>query len=90
MLFLDVSIKRKDNKFITSVLSKPSFTYKYLSFQSYCSKRKKGLIKTLFHRAKKIFCPEVFEIEFNVIKEMLIKNGYRNPLIDRVLKTEIT
>ena len=42
--------------------------------------------KTLFHRAKKLCSPEVFEIELNVIKEMLIKDGYPNPLIDRVFK----
>ena len=54
------------------------------------SKRRKiSLTKTLFYRAKKIYSPEVFEIELNVIKEVLIKNGCRNPLIDRVFKTEL-
>ena len=52
-------------------------------------RRKISLIKNLFYRAKKIYSPEVFEIELNVIKEVLIKNGCRNPLIDRVFKTEI-
>ena len=33
--------------------------------------------------------PEVLKIELNVTKEMLIKKGYSNPLIDRVFKTEI-
>ena len=87
--FLDVLIKRKDNKFITSIFRKP-FTGQYLNFQSYCSKRRKiGLIKTLFHRANKICSPEVFQNELKVIKELLIKNGYPNPLIDRVFKTEL-
>ena len=73
------------------VFRKPSFTGQYLNFQSFCSKRRKnGLIKTLFNKTKKIFFPEVFEIELNVIKEMLIKNGYPNPLIDKVFKTEIS
>ena len=47
--FLDVLIKRNDNKFITSIFRKP-FTGQYLNFQSYCSKRKKiGMTKTLFY-----------------------------------------
>ena len=76
--------------FITLVFRKPSFTGQYLNFQSCCSKRRKtSLIKTLFHKAKKICSLEVFEIELNVLKEMLIKNGYPNPLIDKVFKTEI-
>ena len=55
--FLDVLIKRKDNKFITSIFRKP-FTGQYLNFQSYCSKRRRtGLIKTLFHRTNKICSP---------------------------------
>ena len=65
--FLDVLIKRKDDKFITSVFGKPTFTGQYLNFLSYCSKRRKiGLIKTLFHRASKIYSPEVFQIELNL------------------------
>ena len=59
--FLDVLIKRKDDKFITSVFRKPTFTGQYLNFLSYCSKRRKiGSTKTLFHRASKICSPEVF------------------------------
>ena len=73
--FLDVLIKRKDDKFITSVFRKPTFTGQYLNFQSCCSKRRNiGLIKTLFHRASKICSPEVFQTELNVIKELLLKN----------------
>ena len=49
-----------------------------------------SLTKTLFHRAKKTCSSEIFEIELNVIKELLIKNGYPNPLTDRVFKTEIS
>ena len=87
--FLDVWIKRNDNKFITSVFRIPSLMGQYLNFQSYCSKRRKqDLNKTLFHRAKKICSPGVFEVEFNVIKEMLINNEYPIPLIDIVFKTE--
>ena len=75
-------IKRKDDKFITSVFRKPTCTAQYLNFQSYCTKRRKvGLIRPLFHRASKICCPEVFQTELNVIKELLLKDGYASPLI---------
>ena len=85
MLFLDVLIKRNDNKFIMSLFRKPSLMDQYLNFQFYCRKRRKiGLIKILFRRAKKLRCPEVFEIELNVIKKMLLKNKYPSPLIDIV------
>ena len=87
--FLDVLFKRNDNKFITSIFRKPSFTGQYLNFQSYCSRRRKiGWIKTLFHRANKKCSPEVFQNELKVIKDLLIKNGYAKPLIDKVFKTE--
>ena len=87
--FLDVLIKRKDDKFITSIFRKPTFTGQYLNFLSYCSRRRKiGLIKTLFHRARKICSSEVFQNELIVIKELLLKNGYPGPLIDKVFKTE--
>ena len=88
--FLDVLIKRKDDKFITSIFRKPSFTGQYLNFQSYCSRRRKvGLIKTLFHRAHKLCSEEMFQTELNVIKDLLINNGYPNPLVEKVFKTEI-
>ena len=87
--FLDVLIKRKHDKFITSVFRKPTFTGQYPNFLSYCSKKKKiGLIKTLYHRASKIYSPEVFQFELNVIKELLLKNGYPGPLFDKVFKIE--
>ena len=73
-----------------SLFRKP-FTGQYLNFQSYCSQRWKttGLIKTLFHRANKICSPEVFQNKLKVIKDLLIKNGYPNPLIDNVFKIEL-
>ena len=65
------------------------FTGQYLNFLSYCSKRRKiGLFKTLFHRPSKKCSPEVFQIELNVIKELLLMKGYPGPLIDKVFKTE--
>ena len=88
--FLDVLIKRKDNKFIMSIFRKP-FTGQYINFLSYCSKRRKtGLIKTLFQRANKICSPEVFQNKLKIIKDLLIKNGYPYPLIEKVFKTCLT
>ena len=50
--FLDVSVKRTDIGFETSVYRKPSFTGQYLRWESFCPfKRKISLISTLMHRA---------------------------------------
>ena len=48
LAFLDVKIQKSDNKFITSVYRKPSFTDQYIRWDSFGpSKRKKNLISTL-------------------------------------------
>ena len=84
--FLDVLIKKKGDKFLTTVCRKPTVTGQYLNFQSYCNKRRKtGLIKTLFNR---ICSPELFSEETNIIKHMLQKNGYPRTLVDRILTSE--
>ena len=55
LAFLDVKIQKSDNKFITSVYKKPSFTGQYIRWDFFgLSKRKKNLISTLVHRALRI------------------------------------
>ena len=47
LAFLDVLVKRKENRFLTTVFRKKTFTGCYLNFQSNCSlKRKINLIRT--------------------------------------------
>ena len=81
--FLDVLIKKKGDKFLTTVCRKPTVTGQYLNFQSYCNKRRKtGLIKTLFNR---ICSPELFSEELIVLKVILQKNCYPCKLVGRIL-----
>ena len=55
LAFLDVLIKRKENRFLTTVYRKKTFTGCYLNFQSSCSlKRKIILIRNLYHRTHRI------------------------------------
>ena len=78
-------ITRKDGRCCTSVYRKSSFTAHNLNIQSSCSKRRKiGLIKASYHRAKKICSPELFWRETKQIKEMLLNNGYPDTLIEIV------
>ena len=82
-------ITRKYGRCLTSVYRKSSFTGQYLNFQFSCSKIiKVGLIKTLYHRAKKICSLELFLNETKEIKEILLKNGYPDTVIERVFNQE--
>ena len=47
-------------------------------------------LKPYFIEQIKYVSPEVFQTLFNVIKGILLKSGYPNPLIDKVLITEIS
>ena len=54
-----------------------------------CTKQRKvGLLKTLYHRAQTISSPKLLLNEIKVIKELPLKNGYSNNLIERVLNSE--
>ena len=86
--FLDILITRGEEKFLTNIYRKPSFTGQYLHYQSFCTKKRKvNLIKTLYHRAFMICSPELLHSETETIKKILIKNGYPLELISRVIKS---
>ena len=60
LAFLDVLIKRKENRFLTTVYRKKTFTGCYLNFKSnYSLKRKVKLIRTLCHCAHRVCSPEL-------------------------------
>ena len=84
--FLDVQIKREENRFLTSVYRKKTFTGCYLNFQSNCSlKRKVNLIRTLCHRAHKICSPELLLSEIKQIKLLLNKNENPQDLVNKTI-----
>ena len=90
LAFLDVLVKRDNNRFLTSVYRKKTFTGCYLNFQSNCSlKRKANLIKTLCHRAHKICSPELLSSELNNIKTLLNRNGYPQELVTKTINMHL-
>ena len=50
--FLDIKISRENNKFVTSVYRKPTFTGVFTNFESFIPDiYKRGLIEALLHRS---------------------------------------
>ena len=90
LAFLDVQVKRKENRFLTSVYRKKTFTGCYLNFQSKCCfKRKLNLIRTFCHRAHRICFPELLSNEMKQIKILLNKNGYQQELFNETIKLHL-
>ena len=81
--FLDVLVTKSDNKFITSVYQKPTFTGQYIHWNSFGPKqRKTNLIDTLTHQALKICYKSTLKHELENIRSILVKIGYPEFLID--------
>ena len=87
--FLDVCINNNNNKLMTSIFRKKTYTgllTNYLSFTSFSYKL--GLIKTLLDRAYKINSEWTgIHNDFSKIKTILQKNLYPPTLIDKCTKT---
>lgn len=88
--FLDVLVERKDNKFITSVFRKPTFTCIYTNWNSFVPRsRKANLITTLVHRALMIYSPCTLQQELDRIRCILLTNGYPANIIKRTVERKI-
>ena len=80
--FLDVLVERQNSDFLTSAYRKPTFTGRYLRWNSFSpTKRKTNLIFTLVHRAFMICSERKLEPELNKILSMLTNNGYPEDVI---------
>ena len=86
--FLDVLVTRKDNLFITSLYRKPTFSGLYMNFNSFMPDTyKKGLVKTLLHRAFMLcFDWEHFHKEVVFLKNIFRKNMFPVFFTDRCIK----
>ena len=81
--FLDALVTKSNNKFITSVYRKPTFTGQYIHWKSFGPKqRKTNLINTLTHRALKICSKSTLKHELENIRSILAQNCYPEFLID--------
>ena len=85
--FLDILITRKEDGFIKrSVYRKSTWTGQYLNFYSFCPIRyKRGLVRTLFIRAKKICTSDCLDVELDKITNILLENGYPIKFIKKYL-----
>ena len=80
---MDVLVTKSNNKFITSVYRKPTFTGQYIHWNSFGPKQSKtNLIDTLTHRALKICSKSILKHELDNIRSILVQNGYPEFLID--------
>ena len=89
LAFLDVLVSRDDNKFLTSLYRKPTFSGLYSNFSSYMPKDyKKGLMYTLLHRGFSL-CTNwsKFKSELLILKSIMGKNGYPRHFVDKCIKT---
>ena len=75
--FLDVLVEKEGTVFLTSIYRKPTFTGKYISWNSFSPKtRKISLIKTLVYRALMICSKTKLGPELDKIKQLVIEYGY--------------
>ena len=85
--FLDVFVKRDQSTFVTSVYRKPTFSGVYTHYTSYLPDvYKESLVSTLLYRAYRI-CANWNEIHKETvhIKHLMMKNGYSDNLLDRLI-----
>ena len=83
-----VELTRDNNKFITSVFRKPTFTGLSSNFSSFTPLLYKiNLIKTLLFKSYNI-CSNFLLIhdEFIFIRKFLLHNSYKNNIIERCIK----
>ena len=90
--FLDVNVIRDVNMFMTSIYRKPTFSGVYTNYDSYLPTiYKQSLVSTLLFRAYTI-CSNwnLVSCEMNNIKSIMLKNGYPESFIDRLISSFIS
>ena len=84
--FLDKTISRENNKFVTSVYRKPTFSGAFTNFESFIPDiHKRGLIETFLHKSF-ILCSnyEKFHCEIETLKSILKHNSCPHNLVNLV------
>ena len=86
--FLDVHVKRKNNKITTEVYRKPTDSGLYLQYDSnHPCAVKNGIVSTLLHRAKTHSSDKKkYKEEVQKVKTTLIENKYPPKLIDNIIR----
>ena len=86
--FLYIKISRENNKFVTSVYCKPTFSGVFTNFESFIPDiYKRGLIETLVHRSFRLCSNyENFHREIETLKSVLKHNSYAHNLMNHCIK----
>ena len=85
--FLDVLVKKKENRLTTTVYRKKTHTDRYIHFTSnHHPSTKLGVMKCLKTRAERICDKKHIRKEIQHIKEVFMKNGYPRSLINKALR----
>ena len=80
--FLDVKTRREEDKFVTTIYRKPTFTGLYIPFDSFTPFRyKRNLMNNLCDRAIRICSPSELDEEIGYLKETFLKNGYPSSVV---------
>ena len=77
LAFLDVLVERSQNRWITTVHRKSTFTGQYMHWSSFAPRQRKlDLIHTLTLRALSICSPSRLDSELQQVEKILVDNGY--------------
>jgi len=90
LAFLDTSVSREpDRRLTTSIYRKPTYTDKYLAYDSHQPQSvKHGIVKCLYDRAKRIVAkPSVISKQKKHLSSVLLSNGYLLSLLTKKRNT---
>ena len=90
--FLDITITCENNKFVTSVYRKPTFSGVFTNFESFIPEmQKRGFIETLLHRSFRLcFIYENFHREIEILKSIFKHNNYPQNYKNQCIKKFLT
>ena len=86
--FLDITITHENNKFVTSVYRKPTFSGVFTNFESFIPDlHKRGLIETLLHRSFRL-CSSYknFHLEIETLKSIFKHDNYPQNFVNQCIK----
>ena len=91
LAYLDLSIYRKNNRFVTSIYRKPTFSGVFINFSSFIPLHyKHSLILSLLHRCFRLCSDlEKFHHEVDQLKVIFRRNGYPNKVVDFCIRNFI-
>ena len=83
--FLDITITCENNKFVTSVYHKPTFSGVFTNFESFIPEmHKHWLIETLFHRSFRLCSSyENFHQEIETLNSIFPPNSYPQNFVNQ-------